>query len=147
MTEKPYTKALFQSLIYNEGHQPSEVAFIGEEAHYVILDDDFRRHVPAKYIDRQIVTWFQEQILANKDLVTEGMLSMLGKDDLFTKAMIDSSINKVDDLMETGIPDDARIWLGMMGLKIIVDHHGDVVDIEAPQQEGFDGLWGMGGEE
>lgn len=140
MTEKPYTKALFQSLIYNEDRQSAEVAFIGQEAYYVILDDDFRRHVPAKDIDRQIVTWFQEQILANKDLVTEGMLSMLGKDDLFTKAMIDSSIKKVDDLMETGIPDDARIWLGMMGLKIIVDHHGEVVDIEAPQQEGFDGL-------
>lgn len=138
MGEKPYTKAVFASLVYNEEREPAEVAYIGEEAHYVILDGDFRRHVPAKEIDIQVVTWFQNQILANKDLVTESMMTMLGKDDLFTKAMIDSSINKVDNLLETGIPEDARMWLGMMGLKIIVDYHGEVVEIEAPAQEGFE---------
>ena len=145
MTEKPYAKALFQTLVYNEAGEPAEVAFVGSEAHYVILDGDFRRHVPAREIDEQVVTWFQEQILANKDLVAEGMMSMLGKDDLFTKAMIDSSISKVDNILETGIPEDARMWLGMMGFKIIVDYHGEVVEIEAPQSEDFDDPpWGSG---
>lgn len=145
MTETPYNKAVFATLIYNEAHQLAEVAYIGQEAHYVILDDDFKRHVPAKEVDIQVVQWFQEQILANKDIVTESMLTMLGKDDLFTKAMIDSSINKVDNILDSGLPEDARIWLGMMGLKIIVDFHGEVVEIEAPEQEGFDGLGGFGG--
>jgi hypothetical protein len=138
MSEKPYSKAAFASLVYNEDGEPAEVAFIGQEAHYVILDDGFRRHVGPREIDGQVVGWLQEQIMANRELVTEGMLSMLGKDDLFTKAMIDSSINKVDQLLDIGIPDDARIWLGMMGFKIIVDVHGEVVRIDAPAQEGYE---------
>ena len=138
MTDKPYTKAVFQGLVYNEAQQPADVAYVGPEAQYVILDDDFKRHVPAKEIDLQVVAWFQEQLLANKDLVTESMLSMLGKDDLFTKAMIDSSINKVDSILETGIPDDARMWLGMMGFRIIVNYHGEVVEIIGPPQADFD---------
>ena len=140
MSETPYTKAIFNSLVYNEERQLAEVVHIGSEAHYVILDDDFKRHVPAKEVDLQVVEWFQEQILANKDIVTESMMSMLGKDDLFTKAMIDSSINKVDNILETGLPEDARMWLGMMGLKIIVDFHGEVIEIEAPEQEDTEGF-------
>lgn len=145
MTESPYHKAIFSSLVYNEARQLADVVLIGQEAHYVILDGDFKRHVPAKDVDTQVVAWFQEQILANKDIVTEGMMSMLGKDDLFTKAMIDSSINKVDNILDSGLPEDARLWLGMMGLKIIVDFHGELVEIEAPEQEGFDGFGGFGG--
>jgi hypothetical protein len=138
MSEKPYTKAAFASLVYNEEGQPVEVAYIGQEAHYVILDGDFRRHVGAREIDSQVVLWLKEQIMANRELVTEGMLSMLGKDDLFTKAMIDSSISKVDQLLDIGIPDDARIWLGMMGFKVIVNIHGEMVRIDAPAQDGYE---------
>jgi hypothetical protein len=138
MTDKPYSKAVFEGLVFNEAQQQADVAYVGQEAQYVILDDDFKRHVPAKEIDLQVVAWFQEQLLANKDLVTESMMSMLGKDDLFTKAMIDSSINKVDSILETGLPEDARIWLGMMGFKIIVNHHGEVVEISGPPQPDFD---------
>lgn len=135
MSEKPYTHALFEALIYNEAGEPAEVAYIGSEAHYVILDDDFKRHVEARTIDRQVVSWLQDQISANKDMVSEGVMSMLGKDDLFTKAMIDSSIKNVDQIMDQGIPDDARMWLGMMGFKITVNVHGEVVEVNAPAQE------------
>ena len=134
MSEKPYTKALFETLVYTEDGEPVEVAYLGGEAHYVIPDDDFKRHVEAKAVDRQVMDWLQQQILSNKDMVTEGVMSMLGKDDLFTKAMIDASIKNVDAMMEQGIPDDARMWLGMMGFKIIVNIHGDVIKIDAPAQ-------------
>ena len=134
MSEKPYTKALFETLVYTEDGEPVEVAYLGGEAHYVIPDDDFKRHVEAKAVDRQVMDWLQQQILTNKDMVTEGVMSMLGKDDLFTKAMIDASIKNVDAMMEQGIPDDARMWLGMMGFKIIVNIHGDVIKIDAPAQ-------------
>ena len=144
MTKKPYTKALFQSLVFNELLEPAEVAYIGSEAHYVILDDGFKRHVEAKNIDMQVIMWLQKQIFANKEIVTEGMMQMLGKDDLFTKAMIDSSIKNVDNLLEVGLPDDARMWLGMMGLKIIVDVHGEVVKIDGPTQEDVKGFGGFG---
>ena len=135
MSEKPYTKALFETLVYSEDGKPVDVAYLGGEAHYVIPDGDFKRHVEAESVDRQVMNWLQQQILSNKDMVTEGVMSMLGKDDLFTKAMIDSSIQNVDAMIEQGIPDDARMWLGMMGFKIIVDVHGDVVKVDAPTQE------------
>jgi hypothetical protein len=82
-----------------------------------------------------VLQWLQEQISANRELVTEGMLAMLGKDDLFTKAMIDTSIQNMDQLIKQGLPDDARTWLGMFGFRIIVDIHGDVIRTELPVQE------------
>lgn len=135
MSEKPYPKALFETLVYNEDGEPVGVAYLGGDAHYVIPDDGFNRHVEAEFIDRQVMTWLQKQMLSNKDMVTEGVMSMLGKDDLFTKAMIDASIKNIDAMMNEGIPDDARMWLGMMGFKIMVNVHGDVVNIDAPAQE------------
>ncbi len=128
-------QALFAGLVFNEEEEPAEVVYVGDKPNYVILDDGFRRHVDSEYVDRQVLRWLQEQIFANRELVTEGMLSMLGKDDLFTKAMIDASIQQMDQLIEQGLPDDARTWLGMFGFRIIVDFHGDVVRIDLPAQD------------
>lgn len=135
MTEQStYRQALFTGLVYNEAGEPVETTIIGTEPHYVILDGDFKRHVTAEDVDRQVINWLQEQAEANKDMVTEGMMSMLGKDDLFTKAMIDASLTHMDRVMEQGLPDDARIMLGMLGFKIIVNTHGEVVNLEMPGQ-------------
>jgi hypothetical protein len=134
MTSGAYPQALFAGLIYNEDGQPAEVTFIGVEPHYVILDGDFRRHVPAETVDRQVLDFLQNQAEANRDLVTQNMLAMLGKDDLFTKAMIDSSIHQMHRLMEQGLPDDARTMLGMVGFKIIVNTHGELVNLDMPGQ-------------
>jgi hypothetical protein len=131
-------QALFTGLVFNEEGQPAEVIYVGDKPNYVILDDGFRRHVDSEYVDRQVFRWLQEQIFANRELVTEGMLAMLGKDDLFTKAMIDASIQHMDQLIEQGLPDDARTWLGMFGFRITVDIHGDVVRIDLPAQDAPD---------
>jgi hypothetical protein len=47
MPESTPSHAMFAGLVFNQQDQPAEVAYIGDEAHYVILDDDFRRHVAA----------------------------------------------------------------------------------------------------
>jgi hypothetical protein len=125
---------LFSGLVFDQQGQPVDVATVGNEQHYVVLDAGFRRHVPAEYIDRQILDWFQSQIAANQDMVTQGVLSMLGRDDLFSKAMVDSSVRNLSELLEHGLPDDARTWLGMLGFRVTVDIHGDVVDISGPMQ-------------
>jgi hypothetical protein len=130
--------ALFVGLVFSEEGDPAEVAYVGDEPHYVILDAGFRRHVESERVDRQVLGWLQEQFFANQELITDGILSMLGKDDLFTKAMIDASIQNMDQLIEHGLPDDARTWLGMFGFRIIVDIHGDVVRTELPAQEAPD---------
>jgi hypothetical protein len=131
-------QALFAGLVFNEENQPTEVVYVGDRPHYVILDAGFRRHVESEHVDRQVLHWLQEQFFANKELITEGIMEMMGKDDLFTKAMIDASIQNMDQVIEHGIPEDARTWLGMFGFRIIVDIHGDVVRTELPAQEAPD---------
>lgn len=135
--------ALFSDLIFDEDGNPVKTTFVGAEPNYVIMDGDFKRHVPAEEVDRQVVAWLQGQVEANKDLVSSGIMNMLGKDDLFTKAMVDSSIKHMDQVMNQGLPADARIMLGMMGFKIIVNYHGEVIDLEMPAQEmpGSEGDW------
>ena len=132
MNQSSRRQALFGGLVFNEQGEPAEVVTVGGEPHYVILEAGFRRHVTSEYVDRQVLSWLQDQISANQDLVTEGTMTMLGQDDLFTKAMIDASIKNVEDLIEQGFPDDARTWLGMLGFGITVDIHGDVVRINSP---------------
>jgi hypothetical protein len=126
---------LFAGLVFGEDDEPVEVAYVGNEPHYVILDADFRRHVASEYVDRQVLEWLQEQFMANRELITEGVLAMLGKDDLFTKAMIDASMQNMDQLIEHGLPDDSRTWLGMFGFRIVVDIHGDIIRTDLPTQE------------
>ncbi len=135
MSRSGLRQALFAGLVFNEENEPAEAVYVGDEPNYVIPDAGFRRHVESEYVDRQVLRWLQEQISANRELVTEGMMTMLGKDDLFTKAMIDASIENIDLLIERGLPDDARTWLGMFGFRIIVDIHGDVVHTDLPTQE------------
>ena len=139
----PPKQALFANLVFNEEDEPAEVVYIGAVPHYVILDDDFRRHVEAEAVDRQVVKSLRQQVLSNRELVTQGMLDMLGKDDLFTKAMIDASIQNMDKhmdiLFEHGLPEDTRTWLGMLGFKVVVNVHGEVVRLDAPGQEDLGG--------
>lgn len=135
MAQAGHRQALFTGLVYNEEGQPVETTYIGTEPNYVILDGDFKRHVTAEEVDRQVIGWLQEQAAANKETVSAGMMAMLGKDDLFTKAMIDSSLTHMDQIIEQGLPDDARIMLGMVGFKIIVNTHGEVVSLDMPGQE------------
>lgn len=136
MNPPVYRQALFAGLVYDEDGNPVENTYIGQEPYYVILDGDFKRHVAAAEIDMQVVDWIKQQAEANKDLVTQQMMNMLGKDDLFTKAMIDSSIDNMEQVVvQQGLPEDARMMLGMMGFKIIVNVHGELVKLDMPAQE------------
>jgi len=135
----PPRHALFAGLVFNEQDEPAEVVYIGATPHYVIPDDGFRRHVEAETVDRQVIESLRQQILSHRELITQEMLAMLGKDDLFTKAMIDASIQNIDShidtLLERGLPEDTRTWLGMLGFKVVVNVHGEVVRLDAPGQE------------
>jgi hypothetical protein len=135
MTESSPRQALFSGLVYDENGELVETAFIGTEPHYVVMDGDFKRHVPAEFVDRQVIEVIQQQAEANKELVSEQIMAMLNQDDLFTKAMIDSSISRMDQVIDQGLPDDARMMLGMMGFKIVIDVHGELVNLDMPAQE------------
>ena len=127
---------LFAGLVVDEHDRAVETAMVGGEAFYVVDDDGFRRHVPAEDIDKVVLGELRDQIMANRDAVTQGALQMMGADDLFSKAMIDSSLNNIDanfaQLMEYGLPEQARQWLGMLGFRIVVNYRGEVVRLESP---------------
>jgi hypothetical protein len=135
MEQPTHSKAVFANLVYGEDGEPVENTFIGTEPYYIIMDGDFKRHVAAEFIDRQVIDWLQGQVSAHKGLVAENIMGLLGQDDLFTKAMIDSSIEHMDEAMAQGLPDDARMMLGMMGFKITVNIHGEVVTLDMPAQD------------
>ncbi len=77
----------------------------------------------------------REQFMAHREIATEAMLEMLGKDDLFTKAMIDASIQHMDQMIEQGLPEGARAWLGMLGFRVVINTHGQVVRLDMPEQD------------
>ena len=125
-------KALFAGLVIDESGRPLEVVNIGDEAQYVLDDHGFRRHIDAEAVDRQVLAQLQEQIEANKEAVEQGLMKMMGSEDIFTKAAIDKSIKDMDQVLKQGIPDEARQMLGMMGFRVVVDYHCEVLRIEQP---------------
>lgn len=124
--------AMFAGLVVDEAGRPAEVATVGDNACYVVYDDDFRRYVDAAGVDRQVLRFMRDQVQDNRQLAVGAMLDMMGKDDLFTKAAVESSIDHMEEAVGQPIPEDARQWLGMLGFRIVIDFHGDVVDIALP---------------
>ncbi|MBK8432372.1 MAG: hypothetical protein IPL28_14235 [Chloroflexi bacterium] len=130
-------QALFAGLVYDEQERLVETTYVGNEASYVVNDDGFLRHVDAEQVDRQVLAFFVEQIRNNKTMAVEQALGFLGKDDIFTKAALDSSIDTadVDQILQQGVPAQARDMLGMMGFRVIINLHGDVIDLRQPHIE------------
>lgn len=134
-------RALFDGLVYDERDSLVETAIVGGEAFYVIDDNGFHRHIDAEDVDRQVLSIFLQQLEDNKDLAVEQALKFLGKDDLFTKAAIDASMRNIDmdQIIAQGIPEQARNMMGMLGFRIVIDLHGNLVRMDQPAApDGFD---------
>ncbi|GIV76250.1 hypothetical protein FKZ61_014820 [Litorilinea aerophila] len=124
--------AMFAGLVFDEEGRPAEVDWVGQNACYVVLDDDFRRYIDAAQVDRQVLRFLREQVEGQREMAVTTMLEMLGKDDLFTKAAIEASIERMEEAVGQPIPEETRQWLGMLGFRVIIDFHGNVVDIQMP---------------
>lgn len=127
-------QAMFDGLVYDEYENLLETSLIGGEAQYVVDDDGFRRHVDAESVDRQILAFFLEQLDQNKDLAVEQALEMLGSDDLLTKAAVDASLRNIsaDQIIAQGVPAQARDMLGMLGFRVVINVHGEVIRMDQP---------------
>lgn len=127
---------IFAGLIFDENDNPAETTYVGDEPCYVVDDAGFRRHIPAEQIDLQVLKAMQEMIQGNEDMLSEQAAKMLGQDDIFSRAMIETQLKQMDQqfehLMETGIPEETRAYMGMTGFRIKVNVHGEVIDIEQP---------------
>src|SRR5512140_1179346 len=139
---------LFAGLVVDESDHPVETAMVGDEPFYVVDDAGFRRHIPSEQVDRQVLEVMRSQISGNEDLLSEQAAKMLGTEDIFSKALLENQLKNLDQqfdaLLEAGITEESRAFMGMSGFKVIIDVHGEVVRLDQPAatDEG-----GEGGEE
>ncbi|MCL7451453.1 MAG: hypothetical protein M8467_00205 [Anaerolineae bacterium] len=134
MVDSGPRSALFAGLVYDDQGKPVDAVMVGDVPFYVVDDDGFRRHVEAEVVDRRVIEMLRDQFMAHREIATEAMLQMLGRDDLFAKAMVDASIENMDRVIEYGLPEDARTWLGMLGFRVVINRHGEVEDLDMPEQ-------------
>lgn len=129
-------KALFEGLVVDEWERPVEVAYVGEEPCYVVDDAGFRRHIPSLQVDRQVLESMHQMIEGHEDLLSEQAAKMLGQDDIFSRASIANQLKNLerqfDLLLQTGLPEESRAYLGMMGFRVRINVHGEVLEVEQP---------------
>jgi hypothetical protein len=129
-------KALFEGLVIDEYDRPVSVSIVGEETFYVIDDDGFMRHIESEYVDRQVLEQMANMIEGHEELISESTMKMIGQEDIFTKASIEASLKNIDQqfesLLQTGLPEEARAWMGMSGFQVVIDIHGELIRLEQP---------------
>ena len=128
--------SLFAGLVVDEYDHAVDVALVGGDSFYIVDDDGFLRHIESEHVDRQVLDHLQEMVKGHEDLISEGTMKMIGQEDIFTKAAIETSLQNMDAqfdaLLQSGLPEDMRAYLGMMGFRVVIDVHGDVLRIEQP---------------
>lgn len=129
-------RALFGGLVFDTSDQPLVVTWVGDDPSYVLDDNGFLRHIPAEDVDRQVWDAITAGISGNEEFLSEQTAKLLGQEDIFSIAVIRQQIENSDDQFEklrnTGLPQDMLNYLGMTGFRIVVDFHGDVVEIRQP---------------
>jgi len=127
---------LFAGLVLDEFGKLAESALVGDEPCYVVDDAGFRRHIASEQVDRQVLNQMAEMMKGSEDLLSEQTAKMLGQEDVFSKAAIQQQLKNIDkqfdQLLQVGLPEDMRAYLGMMGFKIIINVHGEVLRVEQP---------------
>ena len=127
---------LFAGLVVDESDRPAETAYVGDEPCYVVDDYGFRRHIPSEQVDRVVLSQIADMMKGSEDILSEQTAKMLGQEDVFTKAAIEQQLKNIDkqfeQLMQAGIPEDMRAYLGMVGFKIVINVHGEVLKVEQP---------------
>jgi hypothetical protein len=139
MTNSP----LFAGLVVDENDRVVATETVGTESFYVVDDSGFKRHISAAEVDRQVLDRMRGQITGNEDLLSEQAAKMMGQEDIFTKAMITNQLKNLDKqfdmIMQMGIPEESRVYLGMTGFKVVINLHGEVIDVIQPSAPAPDG--------
>ncbi|MGE5222760.1 MAG: hypothetical protein ACM3PY_09990, partial [Omnitrophica WOR_2 bacterium] len=121
---------------------PVGTAYVGDEPCYVVNDAGFLRHIPSEQVDRQVLQAMLDMIEGNEGLISEQAAKMLGQEDIFTRAMIENQLKQMDKqfdtLLNTGIPEEGRAYMGMLGFRIRINMHGEVIEINQPGITGTD---------
>jgi hypothetical protein len=127
---------LFTGLIVDEYDRPVTAGTIGNEPCYIVNDAGFMHHIPSESIDLKVLQSFTDQINGNEEYIAEQAAKMMGQEDLFTHAIIENQLKHIDEqyqqVLNMGLPEETRAYLGMMGFKVVIDIHGEVLEIKQP---------------
>lgn len=127
---------LFQGLIFDENDQPVDMTTVGEEPCYVVNDAGFHRHIPSEPVDRQVLMMMGKMIEGHEDELAEQTAKMLGQDDIFSKALIENQLKNMEQqfeaVLKAGIPEEGRAYMGMMGFRVKINVHGEVLEVTQP---------------
>jgi len=127
---------LFAGLVVDESGTPADTAFVGGEPCYVVDDSGFRRHIPSEQVDRVVLSEIAGMMKGSEEYISEQTAKMIGQEDIFTKAALERQLKDIDKqfdlLIQTGMPEDTRIYLGMVGFKVVINVHGEVLRVEQP---------------
>ena len=138
---------LFAGLVVDENGNIADTALVGGEPCYVVDDMGFHRHIPSEQVDRLVLGEIAGMMKGSEEYISEQAAKMLGQEDIFTKAMLERHLKDIDKqfdlIIQTGLPEDTRMYLGMVGFKIVINVHGEVLRVEQPSAPDNEG----GGEE
>jgi hypothetical protein len=130
------TEPLFLGLIFSEDGQQLTAARVGDEPFYVHDDTGFRRHIRARELDESILRWLWEQIRGHEPELAEQAARMTGQEDIFSRAVLQQSLAHpeayVEEIFRHGLPEETRMWMGMMGFRAIVNGHGELLRVDQP---------------
>ncbi len=133
MTQK---NAMFAGLVVDEFDNAVDTAFVGDEPMYVVDDHGFRRHIEARQIDLAVLKSMTDMIEGHEDEVSKQAATMLGQDDIFSQAILENQLlninEKLNEMLIQGIPEEGLAYLGMMGFKIRINLHGEVIEVIQP---------------
>jgi len=129
-------KALFEGLVEDENGNQVTTAYVGDDPCYVVDDNGFSKHILAEQVDCQVLEMMKEQMAGKEDLLSEQTAKMLGTDDIFSRAMIEKQLKNIDlqfdNLLDMGIPEESRAYMGMLGFKVVININGDVIKLAQP---------------
>ncbi len=127
---------LFKGLIFDENDQPVDVTMVGDEPCYVVNDAGFHRHIPSENVDRQVLQMMGKLIEGHEDELANQTAKMLGQDDIFSRALIENQLKNMDQqfdaVLKSGIPEEGRAYMGMMGFRVKINVHGEVLEVNQP---------------
>jgi len=134
---------LFAGLVVDENGNVAESAFVGDEPSYVVDDAGFRRHIPSEQVDRVVLSQIAGMMKGSEEFLSEQTAKMIGQEDIFTKAMLENQLKNIDkqfdQLLQAGIPEDMRMYLGMVGFRVVINVHGEVLRIDQPSAPADEG--------
>jgi hypothetical protein len=128
--------ALFAGLVVDEADQAVTTTNVGEEAFYVVDDAGFKRHVSSEQVDRQVLAQMGKMLEGHETELSEQAAKMMGQDDPFTRAALEKQFENMDaqfdQVLQVGLPEASRTYLGMSGFRVKINIHGDVLEVVQP---------------